>query len=178
MFIDINEIAEDGLQFDTPVEVSLPEAELDGSVELIEARLGGTARPGERGIEFRAHLAAKARLTCSRCLERFDSAIATDFRLTIVGEAVECGPDEMEVRKEDTTLFSAEGGIAEFGAIAAEQIYLELPLKPVCKPECRGLCPTCGTKRNDVECGCHEEAVDPRLAPLMEWKNRMGDPRS
>ena len=178
MFININEIAEDGLSFDTDVEVGWPADGADETVEVIETRLRGTARPEERGIGFRAHLEAKLRLVCCRCLAPFESALASDFRLTIVGEAVEFGTDEMEIRKEDTTQFSADGGIADFGVIAAEQIELELPLKPVCRSDCRGLCPTCGTNRNDVECRCREEAVDPRLAALQEWKNRMGEPRS
>ena len=59
--------------------------------------------------------------------------------------------------------------------MAAEQILLNLPLKPVCEPGCKGLCPTCGVNRNQIECDCRSEAVDPRFAPLLDLKERMSD---
>jgi hypothetical protein len=63
-------------------------------------------------------------------------------------------------------------GGADLSEIAAEQIYLGLPLKPVCKNDCRGLCPVCGVNRNLEECACVGEEIDPRLAPLLAFKRR------
>ena len=51
-----------------------------------------------------------------------------------------------------------------------EQIVLGLPLKPLCREDCRGRCPSCGKNRNTGPCGCPpaEEPGDPRLAPLRK----------
>jgi uncharacterized protein len=51
-----------------------------------------------------------------------------------------------------------------------EQIMLALPMRGLCRPDCRGLCPQCGQNRNLVECGCPEEAGDSRWAPLAGLK--------
>jgi uncharacterized protein len=51
-----------------------------------------------------------------------------------------------------------------------EQFYLALPMKPLCRDECRGLCPSCGTNRNTGACTCAPVWEDPRLAPLKELK--------
>ena len=49
-----------------------------------------------------------------------------------------------------------------------EAIILAFPLKPLCRPECRGLCPHCGRNLNEEKCECREEKIDPRLAKLKE----------
>jgi len=47
-----------------------------------------------------------------------------------------------------------------------EQCYLSLPMKPLCRPDCRGLCPQCGTNLNRGACACRREWDDPRLTAL------------
>ena len=59
--------------------------------------------------------------------------------------------------------------------LAAEQVYLELPLKPLCGADCAGLCPTCGINRNRLECACRVEHLDPRLQALQEIRDRMDE---
>ena len=140
-----------------------------------DVHLVGTACRGQRGVDLSGHLDARLRLQCSRCLEPIESSLSTDFCLTIVPPAVEFGPLEAQVEEPDTTLFYAEEGGADLRAVALEQIYLNLPLKPVCSPDCRGFCPTCGANRNKLQCGCRQEEPDPRLAPLMQLKKRMRD---
>ena len=66
----------------------------------------------------------------------------------------------------------AGGVMIGSSALAVEQIYLELPLKPICREDCRGLCTKCGCNRNRVECGCVDESIDPRLLALKSILNR------
>jgi uncharacterized protein len=56
--------------------------------------------------------------------------------------------------------------------MVTEQLYLGLPLKPICSPDCRGLCPSCGANRNTDPCDCADEPIDPRLAPLLRFRQR------
>ena len=56
-------------------------------------------------------------------------------------------------------------------ALVLEEIALEVPIRPLCAKDCKGLCPRCGTDLNEKECGCSEEPkVDPRLAGLKEFR--------
>jgi uncharacterized protein len=175
MYIDTNKIGPEGYRLDRVLDL----AELEGAgnelIRILEARLRGRAERGKRGIDFKAHLASKVVLSCCRCLEPFERLISADFFLTIVPEAIEFGAGEIEVSDEDASLFYAPEGKADVAMIAAEQILLNLPLKPVCQAGCKGLCPTCGVNRNEIECGCRNEAIDPRFAPLLDLKERLSD---
>ena len=70
-------------------------------------------------------------------------------------------------------------GLAEYrdekidlGEVVREQLYLALPMKPLCQEDCKGLCPVCGVNRNRETCSCQQEWVDPRMAALAELKIR------
>jgi len=173
MFIDINKIGSSPVDFDH--RFTLPPLEVEGwdRVAVRELRLRGSAVRGDRGVEFAAHLAGRLQLRCGRCLEPYENLIAADFDLVIVPEAVEFGSGEIELTEEDLELFYAEEGKAHLAEIAREQLYLNLPLKPICHEDCQGLCPTCGGNRNRIQCGCRTEAEDPRLAPLAEIRKRL-----
>jgi len=63
-----------------------------------------------------------------------------------------------------------EGNHLDLGEVVREQCVLSLPLKPLCREDCRGRCPSCGKNRNleSCECSAPEEAGDPRLAALKK----------
>lgn len=172
MFIDINKIHPDGVVVDDDLRVPDIEAPGGESRSVARAHLQGRAVPGKRGVELTGRLEATVRLACSRCLEEHPVDIACDFFLTLVPHAVEFAAGDAEVSEEDASLFYVEEGKADLGKVAVEQIYLNLPLKPVCSEDCRGLCPVCGANRNTVECECGDETIDPRLAPLLRLKSQ------
>jgi uncharacterized protein len=64
--------------------------------------------------------------------------------------------------------FWEEDNYVEVTREVEEVIFINLPMKPLCSPDCRGLCPVCGANRNKEKCFC-EEAIDPRLAVLKNW---------
>ena len=177
MYIDLHATAPEEIRFDESLEMA--DMKLAGGVPLVVemAQLRGTATRGPDGVDLRARLEARVSIPCSRCVESYEIPIETEFRLILVPDAVEFGVGESEMGERESLLFYGEGGRAELDAIAQEQIYLNLPLKPVCRPDCQGLCPTCGANRNRLKCGCRSEETDPRLAPLLELKKKMDDSR-
>jgi uncharacterized protein len=56
-----------------------------------------------------------------------------------------------------------------------EQCYLAIPMKPLCRPDCQGLCPVCGTNLNIERCQCNPQWQDPRLAVLQTLVPRTND---
>jgi len=137
-------------------------------------RLTGEIVPSGSRIELRARWEATVRQQCSRCLEPFEEVQGEEFFLVLTPEATEFGSNEQEMDPEDAALFYVEDDRVDLPAIAAEQILLAQPLKPICREDCAGLCQTCGVNRNRIKCGCRREEVDPRLAPLLEIKDRLG----
>lgn len=171
MYLELKEMGPEGVSFDHVLALPALEGAGGERVDVVGARLAGTAHPGSKGFRFLAHLDATLEMPCARCLEAVREAISTDFELTLV--VVESEDAALAVgNDEDDSLQPVVGGRAELETFATEQLYLNLPLKPICSIDCKGLCPRCGANRNAGACGCVVEDVDPRLAPLLQFKRR------
>ena len=91
---------------------------------------------------------------CRRCLKPVSGRVEAMFR------------ELYEPKARDGESYPLEGDRVDLGPLAAESLLLELPLAPVCREDCAGLCPTCGADRNAGTCGCVEEVGDARWAAL------------
>lgn len=109
-------------------------------------------------------------LPCSRCLEAFTLAVDQTFDLRYQPHAHNTGDGEREIEEDDLTTAFYENEEIDLGQLMREQFYLALPMKPLCRDDCKGLCPTCGTNWNTGTCGCKQEWEDPRLAALKALK--------
>lgn len=105
-------------------------------------------------------------LGCSRCLEAYRLPVSAAFDLRYLPQSSNRGGEEEEVADEALDVAFYEGETIDLGQMILEQFYLVLPMKPLCRPECQGICPVCGANRNVVACGCDAKWDDPRLAPL------------
>ena len=92
--------------------------------------------------------------TCRRCLQPIVGRAEVDFREMYSEKPVEGDTYPIIHDQVDLEL------------VAREAILLDLPLAPVCRPECAGLCPTCGADLNDGPCTCAPTVTDPRWAAL------------
>jgi uncharacterized protein len=174
MFIDINTIGPEGLAFERSLRLDGLEGPSRERIPAIDARLAGTLTPSRRGAELRARLEATVPLMCSRCLETFPWGVRSAFDLEVVRVVEEQDVAEVDAAAQAEAVSAPDGKIG-LEDLAREQLYLNLPLKPICTPTCKGLCPTCGANRNVGECGCASEDVDPRLAPLLPFRRKMQD---
>lgn len=95
---------------------------------------------------------------CRRCLKPVISTLETE-----VLEIFEDEPTEGETRKLDHDRIDLE-------PVAREAVLLELPLAPLCKDDCAGLCADCGADRNEGDCGHGGEVVDDRWSALRDLK--------
>jgi len=109
-------------------------------------------------------------------------AIASDVQLLLVpseadGEEGDQDASREEVEEldeeEEALRFECPDGKADLVQLVSEQIYLALPLKPLCREGCKGLCPHCGVNRNEESCDCKEAWIDPRLAPLQQLRDHL-----
>jgi uncharacterized protein len=115
-------------------------------------------------------VATRLELRCSRCLEPFALPVDAAFDLRYLPEGAGM-PDGEET--EDGVLSDDDASATfyrddeiDLGELLREQFYLALPMKPLCRPDCRGLCQQCGTNLNTDTCQCQTEWEDPRLAGL------------
>jgi uncharacterized protein len=96
-----------------------------------------------------------AHLTCTRCLTEWDETITT------IGEQV-------FRRVPDEDGYGIVEGEVDISRPAQDELALSLPIAPLCKPDCKGLCPTCGTDLNTEPCDGHGEDPDSPFAVLRD----------
>jgi len=111
-------------------------------------------------------------LNCGRCLEPFTMPVDADFDLRYHPHVQNTGTGEAEQEIEDDDLTTAfyENDEIDLGHLMREQFTLALPMKPLCRDDCRGLCPVCGINWNKGSCDCKRDWDDPRLAALRTLK--------
>lgn len=121
----------------------------------------------EDQIGVRGTLTAELEAICSRCLTPHSETIVIPFdehyRLT---ESTGLPADD-----EDEVIFITADHV-DLKPYVEEAVIVHLPYAPLCKEDCKGLCPTCGVNRNETECGCSNERIDPRLAGLKDFFNK------
>lgn len=111
-------------------------------------------------------------LSCSRCLEPFTWPVEASFDLRYQPHARNTGEGEREIEEDDLTTAFYENETIDLGQLMKEQFYLALSMKPLCRAECQGWCPTCGTNLNRATCDCSNRWEDPRFAALCELRNK------
>jgi uncharacterized protein len=114
-------------------------------------------------------------LDCSRCLEGFAVPVDAQFDLLYVPAAENAGVDEKEIEEDDLDTAYYREGVIDLADLVREQLYLALPMKPLCQEACRGLCSECGTNLNSGACSCTPAWEDPRLAPLKALARKKPD---
>jgi uncharacterized protein len=136
----------------------------------------------ERRVRVEAKAKAPLNVPCRRCLTPVALDLPVDFELTLVpadeyeDESADPEDDaphrrsggsfELGEAEEDTY----SGKVVDLDPIVREQLLLALPGYPVCRDDCKGLCPVCGGNLNEKECGCDRHVPDPRWAGLKGFK--------
>jgi uncharacterized protein len=133
------------------------------------------------GVLASAHIESVAVGECGRCLDKLEFDIAEDFQELYeyekdrrhkeknkVKKSEDEEDDELEVRQMDGDEIDLDGPIRD-------AIILNLPLNPLCKPDCKGLCPECGEKIENLPLDHAHEKIDARWAALGDLAERLSN---
>ncbi len=171
--IQISQIPEEGLPVDTDLraeDVSLEGAAGESAV-FQSGHLTVRAEKGdENSVHVRGRLRAGIQLQCGRCLEPFshdvDQAVDQFYLPHEPGQQEE-DQDDVKLEDRDMVIAYHQGDRLDLAEMVREQVTLALPLKSLCREDCKGLCAHCGQNQNLGACSCAEtHPVDPRLSPL------------
>lgn len=154
MLIDIKDIEPEGRFVERAVSLREITGYGDEPIAVGSTRIGGILVPGRRGVDFKGRLESSLKLQCVRCLEPFEIPVSAEVHLVFVGRIPETPSGESHVNAADCELFVAPEGKVNLSEVAREQLYLNVPWKPLCRPDCAGLCPVCGVNRNATRCEC------------------------
>jgi uncharacterized protein len=118
------------------------------------------------------YVATELELSCSRCLDPYRLPVSAPFDLRYLPATSASTDSEHQVEDEDLETSYYNDDSIDLSELLREQFYLALPMKPLCREACRGLCPQCGTNLNTGTCTCDATWQDPRLAALKDLKTR------
>lgn len=122
-------------------------------------------------ILVRGHLRGELNFTCSRCLDVFTAPLAADFDLLLKIGRPPVPTQEVELDEGELDEDYFLGDELDLNALLREQILLTLPLKPLCREDCRGLCRQCGANLNRELCSCTVPKLNTSFAALEKLKN-------
>jgi len=133
--------------------------EVRASAELVEGQ-----------IRIVGELHTRLEFVCARCLEPVLEEVGREFDLFYRPLQSMTQEEEVRLRLDDTEIAFFEGEGLFLTDVLAEQVLLSIPMKVICRSDCRGLCPHCGANLNTDECRCEAHVPDSRLAPLARLK--------
>ncbi len=168
MFLAVEQLQEEAIRFD---EVFVPghiDYEIEGLSQAAGLHVKGVASLLDTEIHVQGRLGTEVKLVCARCLEPVRQVVDRVFDLFYHPIADCPNEEELHVPKgeEELGFYQGEGLLLE--DVAKEQVILALPMRTLCRDDCRGLCPQCGCNRNRESCGCAEKAADPRWEALKK----------
>ena len=151
----------------------LPEAfpKAEGDFRIVEpVDLALRITKDAQKVRLVGRLRTTLEVDCSRCVEPFRVPVDAEIDQMLLPEGAEIvgasDDDEDDGQQADAGVSFYKDDTIDLGELMRDEFYLALPMKPLCKDDCKGLCPTCGTNWNRETCTCKVEWTDPRLAAL------------
>jgi uncharacterized protein len=120
----------------------------------------------DRGILVEGQLSGSVVVPCSRCLADVTVPVVVEVEDIFHPTVDVVRGTFIEVDEEDAALLIDEYHILNLSEVLRQNLLLAVPMQPLCRPDCAGLCPTCGQDLNQGPCQCESAAIDPRWADL------------
>lgn len=162
MIINVSELMKNKVS-SKEVNVVLDLCNFDDGNETIEItkaiNFTGVIKSSEEDLILDGHVEGEIVLTCARCLEKFNYKLDLNFK-----ETISTNSDD-----KDETIIFIDNSKLNIDDIIINNIIMLLPVKRLCREDCKGLCQLCGTNLNYSKCNCKDEDDDPRLAKLRNF---------
>ncbi|MGA8109367.1 MAG: DUF177 domain-containing protein [Acidobacteriaceae bacterium] len=127
-------------------------------------------------IRTRAHWSGDFEAPCARCLDPVRHSLSGDFDLLFRPLGIDAGPPERALVPPETEIGYYQEGSLVLEDVLREQVLLTLPVRTLCRPDCKGLCPRCGRNLNAEPCSCEASPADERWTALSDLRSRLSPP--
>ena len=143
----------------------------EGRADLVEEHHG--KHKVIQDIRLKGKLDTSIEVACARCLEPVVHEVKRSFELLYRPLGCDAGHEELSVTDAEAEIGYYQGKGLLLEDTLREQVLLAVPLKTVCREECKGLCPQCGKNLNEGACSCAPSAGDPRWSALKEIRDKL-----
>lgn len=124
-------------------------------------------------IRLRGNWQGQFEVPCARCVEPVSIPLKGELDLIFRPLGVDAGPQERSISAQETEIGYYQKDSLLLEDVLREQVLLSLPVRTLCKEDCKGLCPRCGANRNSQACSCEEGPRDPRWEALADLRGRI-----
>jgi uncharacterized protein len=143
----------------------------EGRADLVEENHG--KHKVVQDIRLKGKLDTSVEVACARCLDPVVHQVDRAFDLLYRPIGTNSGYAELSVTDAEAEIGYYEGEGLLLEDTLREQVLLALPLRSICRDDCKGLCPQCGKNLNEVQCDCVDEVEDPRWSALKEIRDKL-----
>jgi len=181
MEFKVSELERESIEFDlelAPGVVELgDEAEqagplaTSGLAEVIHEHRG--PRDIVADIRLRGRFEGRFQVPCARCVEPVEIPLKADFDLIFRPAGADQDPPERSITAPETEIGYYQKDSLQLEDVLREQVLLSLPVRTLCKEDCKGLCPRCGANLNTDPCGCDKGPSDPRWEALSGLRSQI-----
>jgi uncharacterized protein len=167
--LDIGLIPEGSSHLDLSADASELGVEMEGGGLQSPVTVSLDVNRTGNDIFLRGKANVTAMLECARCLDEYTLVLEVPVELWCL---VASGTDEKEagVERENVIEVPVRGKYVDLSDYLRSELLVVVPLKPLCKPDCQGLCPRCGANLNAAGCSCETEGHDNRWDALKKIK--------
>lgn len=176
MKVRLDQIGDEPFTWDIRQEVPPERLEREDVVALSPIHWQGRIRRLDMGFLLEAGLDYEQTLSCQRCLEPVTEPVSAEIDLMVqTAETGDALAGELELDEEDFGVYSVDGEELDLDPLLIEQIQLAVPMRPVCREDCKGLCGSCGQNLNAGACDCDTGVTDPRWSGLAALKDQLSE---
>jgi len=133
---------------------------------LTKIEWSGSVTKAHPGYRFLAELRYGQTLACGRCLKQYEMPVESNVDLIAMIRPTAPMTGEAQLEASDLGVLALDTETLDTDPILLEQLDLNVPMRVLCRPECAGLCPSCGADRNETPDCCDGEEIDPRWQAL------------
>jgi len=183
MLIEIHELERHPIEFDEKVLPGRIDLGADlrqrgplaarGRAQLVEEHHG--KHKLIRDIRLKGELSASLEIACARCLAPVVQDVEREFDLLYRPQGADAGQDELTISVAEAEIGYYQGAGLLLEDVLREQVLLAVPLKAICREDCKGLCPQCGADLNLAQCSCQVPVGHPRWSALKEFRSKLED---
>ena len=124
-------------------------------------------------VRLKGRFSGTFQVPCARCIEPVEIPLSAEFDLIFRPLGADADASERSITASETEIGYYQKDSLLLEDVLREQVLLSLPVRTLCKPDCKGLCPQCGANRNTQPCSCNEGRSDPRWEALTGLRSRI-----
>jgi uncharacterized protein len=175
MIIDLRELRLNDEPLEIDKDFTNSELVVDSELFHLESPIASHVVISLRGdcVRVAGHLRGSLSMTCCRCSKPIFQPVDKDFLVDYWPDPVSREGEELRLNYDDLEVGFYHGDEFDLSAVISEQIVLEVPMKPVCRENCKGLCDQCGADLELGPCSCERNRIDPRLSALAEYRKKL-----